>query len=134
MAVRFKVERKTESPDSAWAKMSDVENMPRYWGGHREVKILERRGSLLLAQVRFAFPGPLNKAMAEVYIDGGRREVVMRYLKGPFTGTVVNYVRNNVVGSIWDVRLHPLFRIAKPWIENHFRKGVEHAVEQLTQT
>lgn len=132
-AIKFKVERRIDDPDAVWSRLSDLEQMPRYWGGHRVVRIVGRRSGILQLEIQFAFPGPLNRGRAEAAVDEANREVLINYIDGPFTGVVKNYVRGDVVASEWDILLKPLFLPMKPWVVSHFRKGAENALERLAK-
>ena len=69
--MRFTVRRALEGagPEAAWAVVKDVEDMSRYWHGHREVRARRlEEGSWDLA-IRFAFPGPNNRGRARATLD-----------------------------------------------------------------
>ncbi|MBP1450034.1 MAG: SRPBCC family protein, partial [Thermoproteus sp.] len=99
---------------------------------HRGVKVLGKRAGAVLAQIRFAFPGPMNSGRAEILVDPARREVVVHYMEGPFTGFVRNSVGGGVIRSVWNIRLSPLLIPLKLWMLRHFREGAERALERLT--
>lgn len=133
-SLSFAVERRFDEglSELVWARLSDVESIPNYWHGHRELKVLDKRAGAVLVQVRFAFPGPMNRGRAEISVDPARREVVVHYMEGPFTGVAKNSVDGGVIKSVWNIRLSPLLIPLKSWILRHFREGAERALERLT--
>jgi len=131
VSIRFRAERGVSNPEAVWRRLASVADMPRYWGGHRAVRVLGRRGSAYLVEVVFAFPGPFNRGVAEVEVDEVGRAVVLRYLRGPFRGVVRNYVAGGRVVSEWDVVLGWWLRPLRRWLASHFRRGAERALERL---
>lgn len=122
-----------DDAEGVWRRLSRIEDMPKYWGGHRQVEVLGRSGGVISLRVKFAFPGPLNEGYAEASIDEVKREVLLSYVRGPFTGVVKNYVRDGLLASEWDISLNPLFIPLKPWVSSHFKKGAQHALDRLAQ-
>jgi len=131
-AVKFRVERRVGDAEAVWRRLSRLEDMPKYWGGHRRVEVLGVSSGTYSLRITFAFPGPLNVGYAEAAVDEARREVLLNYVKGPFRGVVKNYVADGVLVSDWDVAINALFIPLKPWISSHFRRGAERALERLT--
>ena len=78
MKIRFKVERDITGcdPDELWRRLSDISSIPKYWQGHRSVKILEQKGSSYRVEVQYAFPslakGNVGESMIEVERRTGR--------------------------------------------------------------
>ncbi len=130
-AVKFRVERRVGDAEAVWRRLSRLEDMPKYWRGHRRVEVLGVNSGRYSLRITFAFPGPLNVGYAEAAVDEARREVLLNYVKGPFRGVVKNYVAGGVLVSDWDVTINALFIPLKPWISSHFRKGAERALERL---
>lgn len=130
--LAFKVEREIlVDPAVAWSRLSDISAIPQYWRGHKAVEVLEARSGVVLARVKFAFPGPLNEGLVEIAVEEKLRQVLLHYIRGPFNGRVRNYVAGRLVGSEWDISLNPLFLPAKPWIRRHFIKGASNALERI---
>lgn len=132
-AIKFKVERRVDDSEAAWRRLSRLEDMPKYWGGHKRVEVIGVNSGIYSLRIKFAFPGPSNEGYAEAVVDEAAREVLLNYIRGPFTGVVRNSAKNGVLASDWDILLHPLFLPLKPWIASHFRRGAEHALERLAQ-
>ncbi|MFP3191810.1 MAG: SRPBCC family protein [Thermoproteus sp.] len=131
-AIKFRVERRVGDAEAVWRRLSRLEDMPKYWGGHRRVEVLGVNSGIYSLRITFAFPGPLNVGYAEAAVDEARREVLLNYVRGPFTGIVKNYVAGGVLASDWDIIVNALFIPLKPWISSHFRRGAEHALERLS--
>ncbi|MGC9118192.1 MAG: SRPBCC family protein [Thermoproteus sp.] len=132
-SIKFRVERRVDDAEGVWRRLSKLEDMPKYWGGHRRVEVLGVSSGIYSLRITFAFPGPLNTGYAEAAVDEARREVLLNYIRGPFTGVVRNSVAGGVLASDWDIVLSPLFIPLKPWVSSHFRKGAEHALERLSR-
>ncbi|MGC8570056.1 SRPBCC family protein [Caldivirga sp.] len=128
--IQFKVTRRINVPrDTLWSIISRIEEYPKYWHGHREVKIVGNSGGKLLVNVKFAFKGPLNHGMA--YVELGDYMVIFNFLKGPFKGTHIIKVMNGELTSEWNIKLHPLLMPMGRWIIRHFKQGSEHALERV---
>ena len=134
LSIKFTVSREVDpgSVDGVWRALSDVEAMPRYWRGHREVRVLSRDGNTYMVKIRFAFPGPGNSGIARIEVHEEERTVLINYLKGPIRGYVRNYVGDNALISQWDVKITPPFLIMKPWIRRHFMNGAKNALARIT--
>ena len=134
LSIKFIVSKEVdpERVYEAWRALSDVEAMPRYWRGHREVRVLSRDGNTYMVRIKFAFPGPGNSGIARIEVREGERAVLINYLEGPIKGYVRNYVGENALISQWDVKITPLFLIMKPWIRRHFMNGAKNALARIT--
>ncbi len=131
--IRFRVEVPLDRSASraAWALLSDIKGMPRFWGGHREVRVVENKTDGVMVAIRFAFPGPGNRGMALVSVDNASARVSIRYLKGPVRGLVVNAVEPEALSSSWSVSLAPHLRLFEPIVRRHFVSGTRHALERI---
>ena len=118
-------------PEEAWARLSDVEAMPRYWRGHRRVEVIERSDDAMLIRVAFAFPGPFNSGLARALLDRGSRCLVVEYIDGPFRGLARTCISGRKIVSEWAIELKGLMKLLGPWVVKHFRKGIRNALERL---
>jgi len=88
--VRFKIERNITGydVDELWKKLSDIESIPEFWHGHREVKVLERNGNVYKVQIRYAFPSFGNGNLGESIIEVDEKMKVLSFknYKGPVRG------------------------------------------------
>jgi hypothetical protein len=105
-AVKFRIERRVGDAEAVWRRLSRLEDMPKYWGGHRRVEVLGVSSGTYSLKITFAFPGPLNVGYAEATVDEARREVLLNYVKGPFRGVVKNYIADGVLVSDWDITIN----------------------------
>ena len=133
LSIKFTVSKEVdpERVYDAWRILSDVEAIPRYWRGHREVRVLNRVGNTYMVKIRFAFPGPGNSGIARIEVREEERTVLINYLEGPIRGYVRNHVSNNALVSQWDIEVKPLFLIMKPWIRRHFINGTTNALTRI---
>ena len=133
LSIKFAVSKEVDlgSADKVWRVLSDVEAMPRYWRGHREVRVLSRDGNTYMVRIKFAFPGPGNGGIARIEVHEKERTVLINYLKGPIKGYVRNYVDSNTLVSQWDIKITPLLLIMKPWIRKHFMNGAINALKRI---
>ena len=131
--IQFTVSRRTNVPKEAlWRIVSRIEDYPKYWHGHREVKIIGSGEGRLLVNIRFAFNGPLNHGTA--YVEVGNYTVTFNFIKGPFKGTHIVKVNDGELASEWNIKLHPLLIPMSKWIINHFKQGSEHALERIIES
>lgn len=131
--INFKVSRPLcgASAEKVWKRVRDVRSMPKYWRGHREVKVERDEGESVFIRIRFAFPGPLNKGLAKVSINDKRMELIIEYLKGPIKGRALVKVSNEEASCEYDVRLSVWLSPFSLWVRGHFMKGVDHALERI---
>jgi Polyketide cyclase / dehydrase and lipid transport len=125
------VERRQFSgdPGEVWARVRDVDSIPKYWHGTRELKVTSR-GERTLADVVFGFGG---KGKEEISVDEAGRTLTIRFLEGPFRGTQRVTVKGDSVEAEWDVAFRGAFKVISPWNASHFRSGTRHALERLSQ-
>lgn len=130
--VSFVVRREVRVPRGLLLSIiRRIEDYPKYWHGHREVRIIDSSGDMFHVQVKFAFNGPLNHGEAYVRLtDDG---VVFNFVKGPFKGIHRVRVGDGELVSEWDIKLHPLITPIRGWVINHFREGAEHALDRIVK-
>ncbi|MFB6469999.1 MAG: SRPBCC family protein [Vulcanisaeta sp. AZ3] len=135
LTIEFTITREvsTEAQGEVWKILSNIEGMPRYWRGHREVNIVSKDGNNYLARIRFAFPGPMNRGIAKITVDELEKQVLINYINGPIRGYVMNKLSSNALSSRWMVRITPIFIIMKPWIKKHFMEGTTNALTRIVQ-
>ena len=123
------VERRRFGSDPAevWARVRDVDAIPTYWHGTRELRVTAR-GDAVSADAVFAFGG---KGREEITVDDRTRTMTVKYLSGPFTGTQRVSVADGEVEAEWDVSFRGAFRLVGPLNASHFRSGTRHALERL---
>ncbi|GGP20690.1 hypothetical protein GCM10007981_09790 [Thermocladium modestius] len=130
--MKFQVSKKIDAPDEdIWRIVRDVNGIPKYWHGTRNLTIIGKEGDGIRARVQFAFPGPFNKGEVIINMNEQEREVLMNYVKGPFTGVHKISVRGGEVISYWDVKYKFPFSLIESWNENHFKQGTVHALERI---
>ena len=123
--------RLSVDPGEAWARLSDVSTMPRYWRGYREVEVVERSGDSALIKVIFAFPDPLNRGLARVRLDHANRCLIVEYVDGPFRGLARTCVSDRRIVSGWSIEFRGLMRLLAPWVVSHFRRGIRNALMRI---
>ncbi len=135
MSIRFSLDKEVSSPDCAWKVVSDVQSMPKYWKGHREVKILNSDANRFRISITFAFPGPGNTGEAEVVVLETERRIVINYVKGPVKGNVTIGVRyeDSKVETSWDVQVPLYLAPVEPWLKDHFIKGASDALSRIAE-
>jgi hypothetical protein len=133
LGLEFTVKQtfRNELGDKVWKILSKVEDMPKYWRGHREIVVVGNDGSNYIVKIRFAFPGPNNTGMARILVNDENKRVIINYIKGPIRGYVINYISNNTIISQWNVSINPLFVLMKPWIKRHFMEGANNALLRI---
>jgi uncharacterized protein YndB with AHSA1/START domain len=126
--VRF-VERCEFSgdPGEVWARVSDIDAIPKYWHGTREIEVT-REGGKTRADVVFAFGG---KGSAEVTVDDANRTLILAYLRGPFKGTQAVTVKEGTVEAEWNVTFKGAYKVVGPFEASHFRSGTRNALKRL---
>lgn len=136
ISFRVKVPLNTQRIPEVWARLRDVEHMPMYWHGHREVVVIESSGNEYLARVKFAFPAPgkLNVGLAKITIDENDKSITINHLKGPVRGVVKAWIDEDsgTIACEYDVRVSAWQVPFKWWVRRHFMRGVAHALERIT--
>lgn len=115
-------------PSEVWARVSNLEAIPAYWHGTKEIRIT-RSEDKIKADVVFAFGG---KGKAELIVDERDKTMTINYLEGPFKGRQSVSVRDNIVQAEWDVTFKGALRVLGPWNERHFRSGTRNALKRLS--
>lgn len=120
-------QRFASDPAGVWARVRDVDAIPTYWHGTRELRVTAR-GEKVSADVVFAFGG---KGKEEITVDDQTRTMTINYLSGPFTGTQRVSVAESEVEAEWDVSFRGALKLVSRWNESHFKSGTRHALERL---
>ena len=116
-------------PARVWERLSNLETIPTYWHGTRELKVAQS-GGRVVGDIVFAFGG---RGKAEITVDDRRRTLAYNYLEGPFKGTQTVVVKDNVIQAEWDVTFKGAYRVLGPLNASHFRSGTRHALMRLCE-
>lgn len=114
-------------PGEVWARVSDLDAIPTYWHGTREISVT-REGGKTRAEVVFAFGG---KGSAEVTVDDRSRTLTLDYVRGPFQGKQAVTVKESAVEAEWDVEFRGAYKLIGPMNVSHFRSGTRNALKRL---
>ncbi|BBL47495.1 SRPBCC family protein [Metallosphaera sedula] len=128
--IEFEVVKEfpTTLRERIWEVVKDVNSMPNYWKGIRELHINKVSENVFEGEVRFAFP-----STSRVRIEVLDRAVVLHFLSGILKGTNRIEVRDSTIVSTWKVEM-PLYM--KPFEgrnKEHFSQGTEHALERIIE-
>ncbi|MGC9071275.1 MAG: SRPBCC family protein [Acidilobus sp.] len=131
--MEFELRRPLSGPgeESVWPLVRDVSAIPRFWRGHREVRVVSSNGPDHELYIRFAFPGPGDRGVARAHVDDNTRSLRIEYLREPITGVVIIEVRSEELITRWSVRGNGLFRLLEPLMRGHFMKGAREALERI---
>ncbi|MUN29937.1 SRPBCC family protein [Sulfuracidifex metallicus] len=123
----FQVEEELKcDKDSVVKKLKDIQAMPQYWKGTREINVLSDDGKIAEAKIRFAFP-----ASGKVRITRLENGIRIDYLEGPFKGYQETVVKDGKIVSKWDVKFNWMFRAMEKRNIEHFKEGTKHALLRL---
>ncbi|BCS93840.1 SRPBCC family protein [Metallosphaera javensis (ex Sakai et al. 2022)] len=112
-----------------WEIVKDVNSMPNYWKGIRELHVNKVADNMFEGEVRFAFP-----STSRVRIEILDHSVILHFLSGILKGTNRIDVQDSAITSTWRVEM-PLYM--KPFEgrnREHFSQGTEHALERIIET
>ncbi|MUM64964.1 SRPBCC family protein [Acidianus infernus] len=127
--ITFSVGRKFDvSPQAVWSIVKDVNSIPKYWKGTRELHVDKIAEGVYEGTVRFAFP---SKGRIRLIIDDENRKLTFNYLSGPIKGYNIVEVKENEIISTWRVKMSLLLTLAESWNAKHFKQGTEHALERI---
>ncbi len=127
--ITFSVSRKfNASAQAIWEIVRDVNSIPKYWKGTRELHVNKVEDGIYEGEIRFAFP---SKGKVRLTVDDKNRRLTFFYLSGPIKGTNVVEVKENEITSTWNVKMSILLSLAEKWNAEHFKQGTEHALERI---
>ncbi|MCY0882488.1 MAG: SRPBCC family protein [Acidianus infernus] len=127
--ITFSVSKKFDVPTQVvWSIVKDVNSIPKYWKGTRELHVDKIEEGVYEGTVRFAFP---SKGRIRLIIDDENRKLTFNYLSGPIKGYNIVEVKENEIISTWRVKMSLLLTLAESWNAKHFKKGTEHALERI---
>ena len=125
----FKLEKEFKAnPEKIWKIISDISSIPKYWHGHKEIKIIKKDEKYIEAYVNFVFP---STAKVRYEINDKQKEVIAYYIDGPFKGISKIRIDNNKLIDEWDIKFNGLFKLISPWEIHHFKKGSEDALNRI---
>ncbi|WP_373469045.1 SRPBCC family protein [Acidianus infernus] len=127
--ITFSVSKKFDVPPQVvWSIVKDVNSIPKYWKGTRELHVDKIAEGVYEGTVRFAFP---SKGRIRLIIDDENRKLTFNYLSGPIKGYNIVEVKENEIISTWRVKMSLLLTLAESWNAKHFKQGTEHALERI---
>lgn len=132
--ISFTVERNigNVSVDELWRRLSDVQSIPKYWHGHREVNVLERDGNSYHVTIKYAFPSIFGGNMGKsiITVDDGMKAIKFNNTDGPVLGAITVRIDEKDQRLICEYNVS----VSSPmggWVRKHFMSGVEHAFDRL---
>jgi hypothetical protein len=127
--ITFSVSKKFDvSPQAVWNIVKDVNSIPKYWKGTRELHVNKVGDGIYEGVVRFAFP---SKGRIRLIVDDENGKLTFNYLSGPIKGYNIVEVKENEIISSWRVRMSLLLALAESWNAKHFKQGTEHALDRI---
>ncbi len=108
------------------SRLKDIQSIPKYWKGTREIHITSDDGEIAYADIRFAFPASGKVKITR--LDNGIR---IDYLKGPFKGFQETVIQGDKLISVWDVNFNWMFKLMENRNVEHFMEGTRHALMRL---
>ncbi|AEE93168.1 conserved hypothetical protein [Acidianus hospitalis W1] len=127
--ITFSVSKKFDvSPQAVWNIVKDINSIPRYWKGTRELHVNKVAEGIYEGVVRFAFP---SKGRIRLIVDDKNRKLTFNYLSGPIKGYNIVEVKENEIISSWRVKMSLLLALAESWNAKHFKQGTEHALDRI---
>ncbi|MGC8568956.1 MAG: hypothetical protein ACP5LW_03005 [Nitrososphaeria archaeon] len=139
MRISFRIERgfREGQEEEIWKRLSDVGSIPRYWRGHRDLRVIAKSGSLYVAWVKYAFPavGRGNEGHAVIEVDDRSRRLRITSICGPVRGTIEATVDANgrKLACTYDVSISSIYLPFRRFAHSHFLKGAESALERLAE-
>ncbi|WP_069808028.1 hypothetical protein [Vulcanisaeta thermophila] len=138
ITFRVSVSLDNLDPETAWGRLSDVESIPKYWHGHREVTVIERRGNSYYVRIRYAFPAPrnLNIGHAWINVDNKTKTLTFNNVDGPVRGVIKAYVdeAGKALVCEYDVDITWWQIPMKWWVRKHFMQGVRDALDRIVRS
>lgn len=126
----FEVRRDLKiSREEALKRVKDIEGIPKYWKGTKELIIKRKDLDKVYAKVKFAFPGSSYYDAIITILDNGLR---IEYPKSTFfNGVQENIVTEKELVTKWSINLSLLGLPMKGWILKHFKDGATHALMRI---
>lgn len=130
--IKLTVKMRSGAPPYAlWSIISDVQNMPKYWQLHRDVKVLERAGSYLRVLVNMALPRPFNKGEALVRVSNDELIVTFNFIRGPFRGKHIIKISGDSIVSAWYINPVIPLLMFKSWVIRRLNDLTVNALMRL---
>ncbi|WP_338602084.1 SRPBCC family protein [Sulfolobus tengchongensis] len=127
--IEFTIEKSFTLPEEVvWTIVRDVNSIPKYWRGVRELDVKEVSKNIYEGKIRFAFP---SNGRVRITVDENEKSLTFEYLDGPIRGYNKVKVFKGKIISEWRVRMSGLLRLSENWNKNHFMQGTEHALERI---
>jgi hypothetical protein len=127
--IEFRIVRKFNcEPQRVWSIVKDVNLIPKYWKGIRELEIKKVNENIYEGYAKFAFP---STAKVRITIYESERKIIMEFLEGVIQGYNIIRVNENLIESYWKVNLKPILRIFEAWNKKHFYEGTKNAIERI---
>ncbi|AWR96743.1 SRPBCC family protein [Acidianus sulfidivorans JP7] len=116
--------------DLVWKITSDINSIPKYWKGTRELNVKQISKNVYEGSIRFAFP---STGRVKIIINEADKTLTFQYLSGPIKGFNVVKVSKNQISSKWEVSMSLLLKIFEKRNAEHFKLGTEHALERIIE-
>ncbi|ADX85025.1 hypothetical protein [Saccharolobus islandicus] len=127
--IEFVIEKSFNMPeDIVWRIARDVNSIPNYWKGVRELNVKEVDKNVYEGRIRFAFP---SSGKVRIIINDDERTLTFEYLDGPIRGYNKVKLSKGKISSEWRVTMIGLLKLAEGWNRDHFMEGTEHALERI---
>lgn len=114
--------------EKVWSIVKDLNSVPKYWQGTRELNVKEVERGVYEGKIRFAFPSSGN---VKIVIDEVKKTLTFHYLDGPFKGYNIVKVEDYKITSEWKVSMNGFFKLFEGWNYRHFKEGTQRALERI---
>lgn len=115
--------------DGIWRLVKQVESIPRYWHGTKELKVV-MKGIEYEGTAKFAFGG---QSRVKIRLEETTRRVIVEYLDGAFTGLQSISVEKGGVSVTWDIHFRGIYRIFGKTNARHFANGSSNALARICE-
>ncbi|MCH4816034.1 MAG: SRPBCC family protein [Saccharolobus sp.] len=127
--IEFVIEKSFNMPeDVVWRIARDVNSIPNYWRGVRELKVKEVNKNVYEGKIRFAFP---SSGKVRIIVNDDERTLTFEYVDGPIRGYNKVKISKGKISSEWRVTMSGLLKLTESWNRGHFMEGTEHALERI---
>ncbi|ARM75223.1 SRPBCC family protein [Acidianus manzaensis] len=116
--------------DLIWKITKEINSIPKFWKGTRELNVKETSKGTYEGTIRFAFP---STGKVKIIVNDNDKTLTFQYISGPIKGFNIVKVDKNQISSRWEVSMSLILRLMEKRNAEHFKLGTEHALERIIE-
>ena len=120
--------------DTVWDVIADIDREPEFWHGTKSIKNIKKTGNIIEREVVIAFRNSICREIVQLDV---KRSIKVEIIEGPIKGKktiALKTIESDTtrIDVEWDIKINAFWNLY-PMIKKHILKGIEEALERISE-